>query len=165
MKRTFIVFLVSMTSFLASAHHAPEQPAPHAASCLELSHVDNATRNICDKNNKNYLLLEFFSPGCGACHRNVVFFKKLEEETKNFAHSRLVSSGSLHATQAFLNQHSITSQVALDLSAQARGAYAIRHYPTVILVDSKNQIIFQHAGVLNNNVMAQIKKLVTHDLE
>ncbi len=81
-----------------------------AATCLDLGDTNGVMHNLCEKNNKKFVLIEFFLPTCGACLANIPFYKKLEEQTKDFAHSRLVSLGTQQKTLVFIAQNSINTE-------------------------------------------------------
>lgn len=136
-------------------------PPVVSSRCFDLSHTDGVTRDICEKNGKSFLILEFFKPGCGACQRNVAPFKKLERETSNWAHSRLISLDSLNATTSFIHRHQIDTEVALDLNAEVRRSYGIQGVPTVVVLDSDNHVIHRSVGVLNDLKIQEIKNLVS----
>jgi len=156
--KNILICLISSVTFLANIVVGEET---RSASCIELTHTDNTTKNICDKKNKKYLILEFFSPSCGACTRNIGPFKRLEQETSSVAHSRLVSLGGLQQTVNFLNSHAIAGDVAVDSSKSARAAYNISRVPTIIIIDQNSNIVHQYLGVLIDSEIEYIRNLVS----
>ena len=136
------------------------QALPTYAYCADVEHTDNTVADICDKNGKNYAILEFFSPRCGACQRNVVPFKTLETRTAEYASTRLISLLPLPETMSFVNQFAIGTPVALGATINARETYGITHVPTIVILDRNNRIIFHEAGVLNEDKINRIVNLV-----
>jgi thioredoxin-related protein len=158
MKAYFLAFI--LTSLISFTSNANNETINETAYCVEVDHFDGITRNLCDKNNKKFLLLEFFLPTCGACQRNAEHFKTLEEAVKNTTHARLVSLKSLNQTEGFINRNQISTQVSHLNGAEARDHYQITHVPTVIVINENNQIIYRTTGVLNDTSIAAIKNLV-----
>lgn len=157
--KIYLIIPAFVTAIMLSSSSFSEQVYEYA-TCLELDHADGQKRNICDKNDKKFLVIEFFLPGCPACHKNAPQFKKLESEIKPFAHSRLISLKDLQQTIPFIRRHRITSEVALDNAGLAKRAFNIRSVPTTIIIDENNQIIERIPGFLNDQVIARIKNTV-----
>lgn len=142
------VFLLSLESY---ANH-----------CVTLTHTNNEVKNICDKDNKPFLFVEFFSSSCGHCQRNVEPFKRLEEKIKNLATTRLITSDSAQVAINFARANDISTPIALDTNREALRAFNIRGYPTMFLLDSNNNIIFTQVGRLTDAKIDFIYELVNN---
>ncbi len=158
MKAFFMSSLYILLSLALSLHS--ESP-PQAASCLDLGDTSGSQRNTCEKNGKRFLITEFFSPTCSHCRANASEFKKLELEIKDFAHTRLISLGSLPHTLSFLDSYAISTETVLDTSREAMNAYGITHVPTLVVVDENNSIVHRYTGVLSAEEINVIKGLVS----
>ena len=158
MAKILVVFMISILSFLSGTARSEEKLA--AASCIDLPHSDGNIKNICDRNGQKNLMIEFFSPGCPACHRNVPQFKKLEEETKNFAYSKLISLKNQQQTASFIARYNINTEVVFDSSSEAYDLYSVRGVPTTIVINQYNQIIYRFSGFLSDGEIGKIRKLV-----
>ena len=158
MKTFFISSIYILSSLLASSINGESLPA---ASCLDLKDIADNLKNLCEKNDKNFVIMEFFSPKCSHCQTNAKEFKKLEEEIKDFAHTRLISFGGLPQTLSFLNTHGISTETVLDSNHEALNAYSITHVPTLVILDESNFIIHRYTGVLNPEEINLIKILVS----
>lgn len=135
---------------------------PTDAHCVDVTHTDGSTENICEKGGKDYLILEFFSPLCGACQRNVVPFREFETLASEYAAFRLVSLLPIAQTQTFIDRFAITNKVALGGGLNAALNYGVTHVPTIVVVNKDNKIIFHEAGVLSNNKAQRILDLIKH---
>lgn len=124
--------------------------------CVPLTHTNNEVKNICEKNNKPYLLIEYFSTNCRYCQRNVEPFKILEEGLREIASSRLVTSNSLQAVETFARANNIQTPIALDPNRITERAFNLRGYPTMFILDSNNQIIFTQVGALTTQKINEI---------
>ena len=131
-----------------------------AASCFNIGHLDTITRSICEKRNKNYLVLAFLSPDCHSCERNIAQFKRLEREIYNFAHARVVSLGALQETRRFIERHALGTEVALDSGGRALRAYGVHRVPTIFVIDAHNRIVHQSTNNLSNAEINIISTLV-----
>lgn len=131
------------------------------SSCVALPHVDGESRSICDRAQKDYLILEFFLPNCPACIRNAPQFLKLELQAQAWAHARLISARGLHETLPFINRFHITSDVALDERSRATREYNIRQFPTTLVLDSDNRVIYRSVGILHDEEIQAIVDLVS----
>lgn len=159
MKKVFA--WTSLFPFLAFAVLADNVEVPNNAGCLSLIHTDNTTKNICEKEEKPYLLLEFFSAYCGHCRRNVEWFKKLEEATSTLAHSRLVSLNTKQIATLFGNQYSLVTDIAVDATGSAAQRFGVRSLPSLFVLNSNNEVIFSHKGVLNDLVIERVVGLIS----
>lgn len=144
MKLLLSVFVVSLLSL--GLYSNADMPA----HCTVLTHTSNEVKNICDKDNKPYLLVEFFSAGCGHCQRNVEPFKRLEEKIKELAFSRLITADSPQIAINFARANNIETPIALDSQRLAARAFNVRGYPTMFVLDANNQIIFRQVGSLTD---------------
>ena len=131
-----------------------------SASCFNLTHLDNNIISICEKHNKNFLVLEFFSPDCRSCERNISQFKYLEQEISNFAHTRLVSFGNALDTAKFAQRYALSTQIALDKGGKALRAYGISRVPAIVVINNQNKIIHQNTNNLTNKEISKIINLV-----
>lgn len=154
MRFNFILMVVGMASF------ARAEFVPSASSCFELPHADGYQRDICGKNGKAYLIIEFFLPSCSACHRNVGQFKKLESLTHDVAHSRLISLRDLSQTLPFIEQHAISTDVALDTYKQAKGFFGIGGVPAIVILDQHNDVVYRSTGYLEDEEIYRIINLI-----
>lgn len=155
-KKFLLAFLVVSWPALAHAEH----DLGAQSFCPNLSHVDGQVKSICSKNNKPYLLLEFFSVYCPACRVNVPQFKKLEAKTSSHAHARMVSRESFSETLSFLTNYSVNTDVALDSQGAVMDRYKISHLPTLFVIGPNNQVIYTHEGVLRDSDINYIESLV-----
>jgi thioredoxin-related protein len=155
MKFLLSIFTISLLSL--GLHSNTDIPA----HCAVLNHTNNELKNICDKDNKPYLLVEFFSAGCGHCQRNVEPFKRLEEKIKELAFSRLITADSPQVAINFARANNIETPIALDAQRLAARAFNVRGYPTMFVLDANNQIIFRQVGSLTDAKIDFIYELLT----
>lgn len=152
MKKIYLLIL-SLTSLFAT--HSTANTA-----CMELPHADGFARDICSKNNKEYLILEFILPSCSACHRNVSQIKKLEGQAQGYAHSRIISLRGINDTLPFIQRYAISTEVALDSNSQAKRLFGVRGVPAVVVLDQFNQIVYQTAGYLDDAKISDIISII-----
>lgn len=155
-----MVRLTSFSLLLMAFVSSTGWTAPTSAHCVDVAHTDGTTENICEKNGKNFLILEFFSPHCGACQRNVGPFKDLEAKASSYAELRLVSLLPIAPTLNFINQFHISTKVALGSNLNASQTYGVTHVPTIVVIDHNNRIIFHESGVLSNHKIQRIVDLI-----
>lgn len=156
--RIFIFLAVSLVFSTHITANVEEEIVQ--ASCLDLEHLDNTTKSTCDKGDKPFLILEFFSAGCSSCRRNVPFFKQLESAIVAHASSRLISLNPREEAQRFKDSFQIATTIALDPTGAARQAYGISHVPSIFVLNQANQIVFKYVGVLNQATINRIVKLI-----
>lgn len=139
---------------------ATDDGTPAAATCLELVALDGMSKNVCDKADKNFLILEFFNAKCPHCQRNVPWFKRLEAATHNNAYSRLISLSSDVDSRTFANDFIVTTEIVLDSAREALRAFGVTHVPTIFVLDRENKIVLTNVGVLGEADLARIATLI-----
>ncbi len=157
MKVFYTAISLLMLSLGAYADEPSETPQ---GACVDLAHTDGSFKNLCDKNGKAFLLLEFFSTRCQHCRRNVPLFRTLEQQASAFAHSRLVSLNTYEEAQRFGYEYNLANDIAVDTSRVAAQSYGVQRVPTLFVLNANNQIVFTHIGTLDDAVTQQILNIV-----
>lgn len=151
--KTFALFFI----FLLGISQNAQGSMPR---CIELTHTDGLKKNICDKYNNGFLILEFVKPACHACRLNVEKFKQLEDRNKLVAHSRIISFGNLDTTLRFAQSYNITTDIAVDNLLEASIPFNIREVPAIVVLDNANNIIYQKTGILSDNDINLISDII-----
>jgi len=112
---------------------------------------------------QKFTLIEFFSIACDDCQVNLPIVSDLTPAIVATTKTRLVATDTDEAAvRTYLKEKGaalIQMPVALDSLKQAVRAYDVLVTPTMFLLDSHNQIIFKHEGILTDVELAQIKQL------
>lgn len=152
--------LMTMSIFYLLSCSAMGEPEVESAYCVELPHADDTRRNICDRADKQFLVLEFIVPSCSHCQQNAPQFKVLESTIAEWAHTRIISLRDLRQTRSYIERFDITTDVALDERSQVGRQYNIRQVPTTVVINQANEIIHRVSGVLRQDDIDRILELV-----
>lgn len=152
--RLLLFFALSVNAYATDDSETP------LGSCLDLVHVDGTTKNLCEKGDKPFLLLEFFSTRCQYCRRNVPFFQSLERDAGAFAYSRLISLNTQEEALRFSREYSLVTDIAVDTTRAAARSFNVEHVPTLFVLNANNQVVFSHVGILDGATIQRIVNIV-----
>lgn len=134
--------------------------ADGVAPCMSLPHIDGSHQDICEKEGKPFLVLEFFSSHCGHCRQNVPLFRRLERAIESNAKTRLISINTFNEATQFAREYSLPTDLAVDTERTAARAFGVSGVPTIVVIDSDNQIVLTRAGMLSERAITEITNLV-----
>ena len=139
--------------------------------CVKLKEVFNPQRETrgptscmeAQEERNQFTLLEFFTVECGYCHQNLPIFARLSEEIRGTTSSRLVSlTRDLSSVNGYIqrNHQEMVNPVLLDERLEAQRGYQIKYVPTIFLIDQNKKVIFKKIGVLSDQDLEEIRRLV-----
>jgi thioredoxin-related protein len=138
--------------------------APCVVLEQRLSDSSMAEKCIRDREpGQSHTLIEFFSTTCSACAINLPNVVSLGSELAQFATTRFVSiDRARDATLAYVSNTAAIQAfpVALDVERDAKAAYNVRATPTLFVLNSNNDVVYKHVGVLSAADQAAIKNIV-----
>ncbi|GAB4489513.1 MAG: thioredoxin-like domain-containing protein [Raineya sp.] len=98
------------------------------------------------------VLLDFWTYGCVNCYHILPYLKKLEQEFKNDLIVLGIHSAKFEAEKASAQiqkavaKYGITHPILNDHDSKIWDSYAIKAWPTLVLIDPKGKIVLQRSG-------------------
>jgi peroxiredoxin len=139
------------------------------APCVVLNQVqtDNLESEHCIRDHKEtqqFTLIEFFSITCSACMANLPGLSDLGAKVSATATTRMVSIDKMeNDVRTFIsnNRSDLPFEIALDLDRDAKKAYGVISTPTLFILNSDNEVIYKHEGILSTANQSEIECLVS----
>lgn len=115
------------------------------------------------------VLLDFWTYGCINCYHILPYLKKLEEEFQEELIVLGIHSAKFEAEKASAQirkavaKYNITHPVLNDYNSKIWDSYAIKAWPTLVLIDTKGKIVLQKSGenfyeIFRNQILQLQKK-------
>jgi thioredoxin-related protein len=139
------------------------------AACVELDAVlpDGTHEEQCIhsmKSTQSYVLIDFSSTTCYWCDKNLPLVNQLATELDQKMNTRevLIDKNINAVLPAYLTKHKdlLTFAVALDPTRVATKAYGVTATPTMFLVGPDVKIVAKYIGLLSQENMDEIRKIV-----
>lgn len=137
------------------------KPAPE----FELKTLDGKSAKLSDQKGK-VVLLTWFASWCGPCHAEAPQMEK--EIWQKYRERGLVVYGvnagermtPHEMARGFVQQHSLTYPVLMDVDSEASELFAIRAFPTLAVIDRKGVLRYLQAGFNKAAVLQQVEALL-----
>lgn len=112
-----------------------------------------------------HTIIDFFSIYCSTCKKNIPAMNQIAADLKASATVRFVSIDPKEdKVKAFLNSAEIKKfvnfETAFDVDRDAKAAYGVRVTPTTFILDSNNDVVYKHSGLITEEDVAEIKTII-----
>ena len=162
-KKILLAITILLSTFSAQALEVGDN-----APCVILQHVETngQTTEHCIRDPKIELkpvVLDFFSIYCHYCIESFPLINKLSDEVAGQATFRAISIDRVEAeirNFVMTRKDLVMHEVGLDLDRDAKKAYGVITTPTIFVLNSQNQVIFKHEGLVTPPVAEKIKQVI-----
>jgi thiol-disulfide isomerase/thioredoxin len=122
-------------------------------------------RDVLDENHK-FTFVEFFSISCSTCAKNLPVLANLASEYAETLTLRQISvDRDVEAVKEFIdtNAELLAGPIAFDNERLATKAYFVKKTPTLFVLNTENQVLYRHQGLLTEEDVDAIKDIVEQE--
>jgi len=164
MKKKILFSLLAIALFTVSSF-AQSRSLPNK----EVQTLDGSKFNISKlDNNGNPIVISFWATWCKPCKKELNNIAEVYEDWQDETGVKLVAisiddTRSMSKVAPYVNGSDWDYEVYLDSNSELRRAMGVSTVPHTFLINSQNQIVWQHKGYVDGDeikLLKEIKKLV-----
>lgn len=161
MKNIYLFFAIVCISFLTNAQTVPN---------FLLKDIDNQTQSFENLKGEKLTLIDFWATWCKPCIKAIPKLNEIYNEYKekgvNIIGINCDGPRSISKVEPMSKALAIQYPVLLDIDSDLRIDLDINYYPTIVMVNQKNEIVWIHEGYGHSDdklIVEQIEKNLRDD--
>ena len=134
---------------------------------FELKDLENVTRSYSELKGENLTLIDFWATWCSPCKKAIPVLNKIYETYKDQGVEIIGINGdgprSIAKVVPFSRALQIKYPVLIDMNSELKSELNLVSFPSLIIVDSQNKIIWTHEGYISGDAKI-IKSIIEKNL-
>jgi len=131
-------------------------PAPPTRETIDMPVLDGETIQLQDLGGE-VVVLNFWATWCGPCAVELpelqAFYDNYQDEPVALYAVNLGESA--ETARQFFDERGFTIPIILNQDGSISDLYALRGQPTTVIIDQTGEIVYQHTGVLNQEILQE----------